>query len=114
MEKLAADAERASIKYKQVEFMSKMLGQEFEGIVSGVTEFGLFVEMVETKCEGLVRMSELDDDYYEFDAENYRIIGKKNKSMYTLGDTVRVKVFRTDLEKRTIDLELIPETRPRL
>jgi ribonuclease R len=114
MEKLAADAERASIKYKQVEFMSKMLGQEFDGIVSGVTEFGLFVEMVETKCEGLVRMSELDDDYYEFDAENYRIIGKKNKRMYTLGDTVKVKVIRTDLEKRTIDLELIPESRPRL
>jgi ribonuclease R len=107
MEKLAADAERASIKYKQVEFMQESVGKEFEGIVSGVMEYGLFVEIIETKCEGMVRLSELEDDYYDFDAENYRIIGKRNKKMITLGDHVKVKVLKTDLEKRTIDLTFV-------
>lgn len=105
-EKLAAEAERASIKYKQVEYMQTMVGREFEGIISGVIEYGIFVEIIETKCEGMVRLSELEDDYYEFDAENYRVIGKKNKKILTLGDNVRVKVLKTDLEKRTIDLTL--------
>lgn len=103
-EKLAAEAERASIKYKQVEFMQETVGKEFDGIVSGVMEYGIFVEIIETKCEGMVRLSELEDDYYELDAENYRIIGKRNKKIITLGDQVKVKVAKTDLEKRTIDL----------
>jgi ribonuclease R len=109
MEKLAADAERASIKYKQVQYMQKMMDQEFDGIVSGVIEYGFFVEIVETKCEGMVRLSDLEDDFYEFDAENYRIFGKRNKKMITLGDKVRVRVKKTDLEKRTIDLTLLQE-----
>src|SRR5690606_27488764 len=105
--KLAADAERASIKYKQVEFMQRMPEKEFEGIVSGVIEHGFFVEIVETKCEGMVRLSDLSDDFYEFDPENYRVIGRNNKSIITLGDRVTVTVKKTDLEKRTIDLNLV-------
>jgi ribonuclease R len=104
MEKLAAEAERASIKYKQVEFMQGMEDKEFEGIVSGLTDYGLFVEMIENRCEGMVRLSEIEDDYYELDSENYRLIGKRNKKIITLGDHVRVKVKNTNLHKRTIDL----------
>ncbi len=108
-EKNAADAERASIKYKQVEFMQSMLGEDFEGIVSGVTEWGIFVEIVETKCEGMVRLADLDDDFYEFDEKNYRIIGKRNKRIITLGDKLMVKVVKTDIDRRTIDLDLVQE-----
>lgn len=108
MEKVAADAERASIKYKQVEYMKLMpAGHEFEGIISGVIEHGFFVEITDTKCEGMVRLSDLDDDFYQSDLENYRIIGKNNKRMYTLGDKVVVTVLKTDLEKRTIDLSFV-------
>ncbi|MEM7551684.1 MAG: ribonuclease R [Bacteroidota bacterium] len=106
-EKNAADSERASIKYKQVEFMSSMLGEDFEGIVSGVTEWGLFVEITETKCEGMVRISDIDDDFYEFDEKNYCIIGLNNKKIITLGDKLTVKVVKTDIDRRTIDLDLV-------
>lgn len=106
-EKRAADAERASIKYKQVEFMQTMLGQEFDGIVAGVTEWGIFVEITQTKCEGLVRLADLSDDHYEFDEKNYRIIGRKNKRIITLGDPVKVQVAKTDIDRRTIDLEMV-------
>lgn len=108
-EKNAADAERASIKYKQVEFMQSMLGEDFQGIVSGVTEWGIFVEIVQTKCEGMIRLADLDDDYYEFDEKNYRVIGKRNKRIITLGDQLTVKVVRTDIDRRTIDLDLVTE-----
>ena len=106
-EKRAADAERASIKYKQVEFMQGMLGEVFEGIVSGVTEWGIFVEIIETKCEGMIRVSELDDDYYDYDEKNYRIIGRNNKRIITLGDELTVQVVKTDIDRRTIDLLLV-------
>ncbi len=106
-EKLAADAERASIKYKQVEYMSLHEPQIFEGIVSGVTEFGFFVEIGETSCEGLVRMADLTDDFYELDKDNYRIIGKANGRVFNFGDKVEVRVSNTNLAKRTIDLELV-------
>jgi ribonuclease R len=106
-EKLAAEAERSSIKFKQVEFMQSSVGKEFEGIVSGVTEFGMFVELVETKCEGMVRLADLEDDFYDVDMDNYRIVGKRNKRMITLGDSVQVVVKSTNLERRTIDLELV-------
>lgn len=109
-EKNAADAERASIKYKQVEFMQSMLGEDFEGIVSGVTEWGIFVEIVATKCEGMIRLADLDDDYYEFDEKNYRIMGKRNKRIITLGDKLTVKVVKTDIDRRTIDLDLVTES----
>ena len=108
-EKRAADAERASIKYKQVEFMASMLGQEFEGIVSGVTEWGIFVEIIETKCEGMIRMADLEDDFYEFDEKQMRIIGRHNKQIITLGDQLRVQVANTDIDKRTIDLQWVSE-----
>lgn len=104
MEKRAADAERASIKYKQVEFMASVEDKVFDGLVSGVTEWGIFVEIIETKCEGMVRMADMDDDFYEFDEKNYRVIGKRNKKMITLGDAVKVKVKQTDIDRRTIDL----------
>jgi ribonuclease R len=106
-EKLAADAERASIKYKQVEYMSLHEPQEFDGIITGVTEFGLFVEIGDTSCEGLVRMVDLNDDFYDLDKENYRIVGKSNGRVFTFGDKVKVKVRSTNLAKRTIDLEMI-------
>lgn len=108
-EKRAAEAERASIKYKQVEFMQTRLGEEFDGIVSGVTEWGVFVEMIETKCEGMIRISEIRDDFYEFDEENFRIVGVRNKRIITLGDDIKVKVVKTDIDRRTIDLEMITE-----
>jgi len=104
-EKRAAEAERASIKYKQVEFMKYAEDKPYEGVVTGVTEWGIFVEITETKCEGMVRMADLKDDFYEFDEENYRVIGKRNKKIYTLGDKVVVRVTRTDIDRRTIDLE---------
>ena len=103
-EKRAADAERASIKYKQVEFMSLVEKKDFDGLVSGVTEWGIFVEITETKCEGMIRISDMDDDYYEFDEQNYRVIGKRNKRMISLGDKVSVRVKSTDIDRRTIDL----------
>ena len=108
-EKMAADAERASIKYKQVEFMQSMTGKVFDGIISGMIEHGMFVEIIETKCEGMVRLSDLTDDFYEVDLDNYRIVGKRQKKIYTLGDTVQIEVKKTDLARRTIDLELITE-----
>ena len=100
---------RASIKYKQVEFMETMLGQEFEGIVSGVTEWGIFVEIIKTKCEGMIRMADLDDDFYEFDEKQMRVIGRNNKRIITLGDKLKVLVAKTDIDRRTIDLELVNE-----
>lgn len=103
-EKRAVDAERASVKYKQVEFMQKMLNHEMDGIVSGVTEWGIFVQLIQTKCEGMIRLSDLDDDFYEFDEKNYRVIGRNNKQTITLGDQLRVLVVKTNIDRRTIDL----------
>jgi ribonuclease R len=104
-EKRAADAERASIKYKQVEFMSLMAGDRtYDGLISGVTEWGIYVEIIETKCEGMIRLADMDDDYYEYDERNYCIVGRRNKKIYTLGDQVRVRVKKTDVDRRVIDL----------
>ena len=107
MEKRAADAERASIKYKQVEFMQLMEKKEFEGLVSGVTEWGIFVEIIETKCEGMVRLTDLWDDFYEYDEKNFCVVGKKTKKTITLGDSVKVRVKKTDIDRRTIDLDFV-------
>jgi ribonuclease R len=103
-EKRAADAERASIKYKQVEFMASAEKKVYEGLISGVNEWGIYVEIIETKCEGMVRLSEMTDDFYEFDEKNYRIMGRKTRKVYTLGDRVNVRVKKTDIDKRIIDL----------
>jgi ribonuclease R len=103
-EKRAADAERASIKYKQVEFMAAAEKKVFEGLISGVTEWGIYVEIIETKCEGMIRMSDMTDDFYEFDEKNYRLVGRRKRKVYTLGDKVNVLVKKTDIDKRLIDL----------
>ena len=106
MEQLASNAERASIKYKQVEFMSDKLGKIFDGIISGVTEWGLYVELNENKCEGLVPIRDLDDDYYAFDEKNYCLIGNRRKRIYRLGDPVTIKVMRANLERKQLDFTL--------
>lgn len=107
MEQLAATAERASIKYKQVEYMSDHLGQVYDGVISGVTDWGIYVELNENKCEGMIPIRSLDDDFYEFDEKNYCIIGRHNHKRYQLGDELTVKITRTDLVKKQIDLEII-------
>ena len=106
MEKKATEAERASIKYKQAEYLEDQIGKAFDGIITGVTNWGLFVELNENKCEGLLRLSELKDDHYEFDEKNYRVVGSRNRKIYRLGDPLRVVVKQTDLFKRTIDFRL--------
>lgn len=106
MEQLAATAERASIKYKQVEYMQQHLGREFSGVISGVTEWGLYVELDENLCEGLVPVRDLADDYYDFDDRNYALVGRRNHIRYRLGDKIRVTVARTDLQKRQLDFAL--------
>ena len=107
-EKCAVEAERASVKFKQVEFMSVMIGNDFDGIISGVTEWGIFVELSEIKCEGMVRLSDLSDDYYDYDAKRLEVVGRRNKKILCLGDAVKVKVVKTDVERRTIDLLMLP------
>jgi ribonuclease R len=108
-EKRAASAERASIKFKQVEFMQSMEGETFAGIVTGVTEWGVYVEITQTKCEGMVRISSIEDDFYEFDEKNYCLFGKRNKRIITLGDPLNVVVTKTDIDRRTIDLEIVDD-----
>ena len=107
MEQTAALAERASIKYKQVEFMADKLGEEFDGIISGINEFGLYVELTDSKCEGMVPLRDLDDDYYDFDERNYALVGRRHHHRYTLGDPVRVCVARANLDKKQLDFALV-------
>lgn len=106
-EKEASEAERASIKYKQVEYMSTRIGQRYDGIITGVTEWGLYIEDKQTKCEGMVRMRDLKDDYYTFNKEGMSIRGKKSRRKYTLGDKIKFIVKNADMNKKTIDYELI-------
>ena len=106
MEMVASNAERSSIKYKQVEFMKDKLGQVFDGVVSGVTEWGLYVELNENKCEGLVPIRDLDDDYYEFDEKNYCLLGRRKKRQYRLGDPITIKVAQANLERKQLDFQL--------
>ncbi len=107
MEQLAAQAERASIKYKQVEFMADRIGKVYEGVISGVTEWGIYVEITENKCEGMIPIRNLADDYYVFDDKNYCIIGRRHGKKYQLGDILSVKVARADLVKKQLDFELL-------
>lgn len=106
MEQLAANAERASIKYKQVEFMSERIGQVFDGVISGVTEWGVFVELLENKCEGMIPIRDLDDDFYTFDDKNYCLVGRKYHKRYQLGDEITVKVAKANLDKKQLDFVL--------
>lgn len=109
MEQLAANAERASIKYKQVEFMGDHMGEEYEGVISGVTEWGLYVELDANLCEGLVPVRDLADDYYDFDEKNYSLVGRRHGNRYRLGDKVKVKVARANLERKQLDFVLIDD-----
>ena len=106
-ERLATDAERASIKYKQVEFMSDKIGKVFEGVISGVTEWGIYVEIIENQCEGMVAIRELQNDYFEYDEENYSIRGRQSGKVYMLGDKIMVEVAKADLKKRQLDYRLV-------
>jgi len=107
MERLAAEAERASVKYKQVEYMSDMTGKKFDGIISGVTEWGIYVEIIENQCEGMINIRELGDDFYEYDEDNYCIRGRSTGKLYTLGDKVTIEVIKADLQKKQLDYRMV-------
>jgi len=109
MEKRAADAERASIKYKQAEYLENNIGTEYKGVISGVTEWGMYVEIEENKCEGMIRLRDISDDFYVLDEKNYCIVGQRKKKKYQLGDEVMIRVKKVDLSKRQIDFTLIPD-----
>jgi len=106
MERKAQLAERDSVKFKQVEFMSDKIGEEFEGLISGVSKWGLFVEIKENKIEGLVRMADLNDDYYYLDEEHFQIIGYNKRIIYKLGDSIKIKIKSTDIVKKQLNFEL--------
>ena len=107
MEKKAADAERASVKYKQAEYLKDQTGNKFAGVISGVTEWGMYVEIIENKCEGMIRLRDMDDDFYILDQPNYCIIGQRKKKKFQLGDEIQIRVKSVDLVKKQIDFTLI-------
>lgn len=107
MEQLAANAERASIKYKQVEFMRDRIGQIYDGVISGVTEWGIYVELNENKCEGMIPIRDLGNDYYMFDEKNYCIVGRSSGKKFQLGDAITVRIARADLVKKQLDFQLV-------
>ena len=111
-EQLATDAERTSIKYKLVEFMQDKVGYEYEGMISSLTDWGMYVEIEPTKIEGMVALRDIAGDYYEFDEENYRIVGKRSHTVFMLGDKVKIKVSRANLEQRLLDFELVSVEQP--
>lgn len=106
-EQVAANAERASIKYKQVEFMSEHIGEEYDAVISGVTEWGLYAEINDNKCEGMIPMRTLQDDYYEFDDANYCIMGRRHHRKFTIGDPVRIRIVRANLDRKQLDFEIV-------
>ncbi len=103
LEKRAADAERASVKYNQAEYMLDKIGQEFDALISGVSKWGIFAEIIGTKCEGMIKLRDLDDDYYYLDEENFRVIGQRSGNVYKLGDKVRIRVKKIDLSRKQMD-----------
>ena len=109
MEVLAMEAERASIKYKQAEFMKDKIGKRYEGVVSGVTEWGIFVEIIVNKCEGMIPIRGLAGDFYEYDEENYCIKGRRTGKRYQMGDLVQIEVLRVNMEKKQIDFALVAD-----
>jgi|TARA_B110000263_G_scaffold244781_1_gene253309 ribonuclease R len=106
MEINATKAERESIKFKQTEYMTNFINQKFEAVITGITEWGIYAEIIETKCEGLIRTSSMKDDYYNFDDQKIRIVGKRSKKIYQLGQSINIIVVNTDINKRNIDLEI--------
>src|ERR1700749_1605652 len=107
MEKRAADAERASIKYKQAEYLTNQIGQIFSGVISGVTEWGMYVEITENKCEGMIRLRDISDDFYTLDEQNFAFLGQRKNKGYQLGDEVKIRVKNVDLTKKQIDFSLV-------
>ena len=107
MERKAAEAERDSIKFFQVLFMQDEVGKEFEGVISGVTEWGIYVELIENKCEGMIRLRDIGGDYFVFDESSYKIIGHNTQREYQLGDAIRIKVVKADLFNRRLDFKLM-------
>jgi len=107
MERKAIEAERTSVKYKQTEYMLDKVGQKFDGLISGVSKWGIFVEIVGTKCEGMVRLRDLEDDFYYLDEENFQVIGQRYGYQYKLGDKVKIRVKRIDLGKKQMDFNLV-------
>ena len=112
MEQLAEKAERSSIKYKQVEYMKDHLGEVYNGIITGVTEWGLYVELDDNKCEGLVPMRYLEDDYYDFDEKNHTLVGRRHGNRYRLGDAVKVQVARAALDQKQLDFVIVDQKNP--
>ena len=106
---MAADAERASIKYKLVEYMQDKLGYTFDGVVSGLTDWGMYVEVLPTHVEGMVALRDIKSDFYEFDEKKYVLKARHSKKFYTLGSPVKVRVTRADLDSRNIDYELLED-----
>lgn len=106
MEQIATQAERDSIKYKMVEFMADKIGNEYPAHISGITSYGIYCEIDENHCEGMVPMRDLDDDYYDFDERNYCLVGRRKHNKYQLGDPIRIKVARTNLEKKQLDFTI--------
>jgi ribonuclease R/exosome complex exonuclease DIS3/RRP44 len=109
MENLAAKAERDSIKYMQVKYMQDHKDEVFDGVITGVTEWGIYVEISANKCEGMVRIRDIKSDYYIFDEKQYAIVGQSTKNMYQLGDAVKIQVKKTDLERKHLDFNLIED-----
>lgn len=107
MEQLATSAERASIKYKQVEFMKDNVGKIFDGVISGVTQWGIYVELNDSKCEGMVSVRTLTDDHYEYDEAEFAVIGRRTKRRYTMGDPVSVRVVAANMERKQLDFEMV-------
>lgn len=112
MERKAAEAERTSVKYKQAEFLSDKIGQEFPALISGVSKWGIYAEIEENKCEGMISLGSLQDDYYYLDEDNYQVIGRRYGQQYKLGDSIRIKVLRVDMEKKQMDFALVDTQEP--
>ncbi len=109
MERRATEAERASVKYKQAEYLLDKIGQEFYGLISGVSKWGIYVELIESKCEGMVRLRDLADDYYFLDEDNYQVTGQRYGYQYKLGDKVKIRVKKIDLSRKEMDFQIVNE-----
>ncbi len=107
MEKRAADAERASIKYKQVEYMQSFIGKQMHGMITGTTEWGMYVELSETRTEGMVRIADIEGDYYQYDAEKMRVIGHNYGKIFRVGDMIEIIVKKANLTTRQVDFQLV-------
>ena len=107
MEQVAQNAERDSIKYKMVEFMGDHLGEEYDAHISGITSYGIYAEIDENHCEGMIPMRDLDDDYYDFDERNFCLVGRRRRHRYQLGDAIHIRVASANIEKRQLDFSIV-------